>query len=186
MAALVDPYIAEKGALKGLMIRAVSFPGWDSFAGLLEHMKFVRDHHRHIERVAAVTDNAFLKIAPRIAQHFADPENRVFRSEESAGAMSWLETAVPGQPALPLLQEGLMPKTMKAAVVHELGRPLTIEEAPVPSRTWSDPRKIAAAGVCHTDLHAVEGDWPVKPSRPSSRAMKAWVTSSRRVPACIT
>ena len=95
VAALVDPYIAEKGALKGLMIRAVSFPGWDSFAGLIEHMKFVRDHHRHIERVAAVTDSAFLKIAPRIAQHFADPEIRVFRSEESTRAMSWLETGVP-------------------------------------------------------------------------------------------
>jgi hypothetical protein len=77
------------------MIRASSFPGWDSFAGLLEHMKFVRDHHRPIERVAAVTDSAFLKIAPRIAQHFADPEIRVFRSEESARAMSWLETGVP-------------------------------------------------------------------------------------------
>ena len=87
MAALVDPYIAEKGAPKGLLIRAASFPGWDSFAGLVEHMKFVRDHHRHIERVAAVTDSAFLKIAPRIAQHFADPEIRVFRSEESARAI---------------------------------------------------------------------------------------------------
>ena len=58
-------------------------------------MKFVRDHHRHIERVAAITDSAFLKIAPRIAQHFANPEIRVFSSEESARAMSWLETGVP-------------------------------------------------------------------------------------------
>jgi hypothetical protein len=95
VAALVDPYIAEKGALKGLMIRASSFPGWDSFAGLLEHMKFVRDHHRQIERVAAVTDSAFLKIAPSIARHFANPEIRIFRSDESARAMSWLETGVP-------------------------------------------------------------------------------------------
>ena len=95
VAALVDPYIAEKGALKGLTIRAPSFPGWDSFAGLLEHMKFVRDHHRHIERVAAVTDSAFLKIAPSIARHFANPEIRVFRSDESARALSWLETGAP-------------------------------------------------------------------------------------------
>jgi threonine dehydrogenase-like Zn-dependent dehydrogenase len=45
--------------------------------------------------------------------------------------------------------------------------------------------KIAAAGVCHTDLHAAEGDWPVKPSPPSSRVTKAsdtwwhWVRASR-------
>lgn len=60
-----------------------------------------------------------------------------------------------------------MSKTMKAAVVREFRKPLTIEEVPVPE---VGPRqvlvKIAAAGVCHTDLHAAEGDWPVKPSPP--------------------
>ena len=60
-----------------------------------------------------------------------------------------------------------MPKTMKAAVVHELGKPLTIEEVPVPEPGHGQILvKIAAAGVCHTDLHAVEGDWPVKPKPP--------------------
>ena len=29
------------------------------------------------------------------------------------------------------------------------------------------PTKIAASGVCHTDLHAADGDWPVKPALPS-------------------
>ncbi len=55
-------------------------------------MKFVRDHHRDIRRVAAVTDGAFLKIAPRIAQHFANPEIKVFGSEDRARAIAWLET----------------------------------------------------------------------------------------------
>jgi propanol-preferring alcohol dehydrogenase len=56
---------------------------------------------------------------------------------------------------------------MKAAVVHKFGQPLAIDELPVP-----DPKegqalvKIEASGVCHTDLHAAEGDWPVKPSLP--------------------
>ena len=60
-----------------------------------------------------------------------------------------------------------MPRTMKAAVVHELGKPLTIEEVPVPEPGHGQILvKIAAAGVCHTDLHAVEGDWPVKPKPP--------------------
>jgi hypothetical protein len=74
VARAVDPYISEKGQLTGLLIEAPSFPGWESFAALVEHMKFVRDHHRDIRRVAAVTDSAFLKILPRIAQHFANPE----------------------------------------------------------------------------------------------------------------
>lgn len=60
-----------------------------------------------------------------------------------------------------------MSKTMKAAVVHAFGKPLRIEEVPVP--TPSDDQvlvKIEASGVCHTDLHAAEGDWPVKPNPP--------------------
>jgi propanol-preferring alcohol dehydrogenase len=60
-----------------------------------------------------------------------------------------------------------MPRTMKAAVVHELGKPLAIEEVPVPEPGHGQILvKIAAAGVCHTDLHAVDGDWPVRPRPP--------------------
>src|SRR5262245_4924721 len=78
VAAIADPYIAEKGQLAGLMIRAASFPGWDSFASLIEHMKFLRDHHRKIARVAAVTDSSFIKVARAVAQHLAQPDIRQF------------------------------------------------------------------------------------------------------------
>jgi len=58
-------------------------------------------------------------------------------------------------------------KMMKAAVVHEFGQPLRIEEVPVPAvAPGSILVKVAASGVCHTDLHAADGDWPVKPSLP--------------------
>ena len=60
-----------------------------------------------------------------------------------------------------------MPKTMKAAVVRALGQPLSIEEVPVPTPGVGEVLvKIMASGVCHTDLHAAEGDWPVKPMPP--------------------
>lgn len=60
-----------------------------------------------------------------------------------------------------------MSKTMKAAVVREFGKPLIIEEVAVPAIGPGQILvKIAATGVCHTDLHAVEGDWPVKPKPP--------------------
>jgi len=60
-----------------------------------------------------------------------------------------------------------MPATMKAAVVRAFGQPLTIEEVPVPVPGPGQIQvKIAASGVCHTDLHAAQGDWPVKPSLP--------------------
>ncbi|GAB3378035.1 zinc-dependent alcohol dehydrogenase [Azotobacter armeniacus] len=60
-----------------------------------------------------------------------------------------------------------MAKTMKAAVVVAFGKPLEIREVPVPSPGPGQLLvKIAACGVCHTDLHAAEGDWPVKPNPP--------------------
>jgi propanol-preferring alcohol dehydrogenase len=60
-----------------------------------------------------------------------------------------------------------MARTMKAARVHRFGEPLVIEEVPVPEvRPGTILVRIAASGVCHTDLHAATGDWPVKPSLP--------------------
>jgi len=60
-----------------------------------------------------------------------------------------------------------MAKTMKAAVVREFGKPLTIDEVPIPEVGPGQIQvAIQASGVCHTDLHAAEGDWPVKPNPP--------------------
>ena len=56
---------------------------------------------------------------------------------------------------------------MRAAVAHEFGGRLTIDEVPIPEPGLGEVLvKIAATGVCHTDLHAVDGDWPVKPIMP--------------------
>ena len=60
-----------------------------------------------------------------------------------------------------------MDKTMKAAVVRGFGQPLVIEEVAVPRPGPGEVLvRIEACGVCHTDLHAAEGDWPVKPNPP--------------------
>ena len=60
-----------------------------------------------------------------------------------------------------------MPKFMKAAVVRSFGKPLTIEEVPIPTPGPGEVLvRIVATGVCHTDLHAADGDWPVKPTPP--------------------
>lgn len=60
-----------------------------------------------------------------------------------------------------------MQATMKAAVVTAFGQPLEIREVTVPRPGHGEVLvKIEACGVCHTDLHAAEGDWPVKPKPP--------------------
>jgi hypothetical protein len=78
----IDPFIAANGKLVGVMIHAKSFPGWESFGALVSHLKFVVDHHRQIERIAAVTDSGFLKIVPRIASHFLQASIRHFDFSE--------------------------------------------------------------------------------------------------------
>jgi alcohol dehydrogenase, propanol-preferring len=54
---------------------------------------------------------------------------------------------------------------MKAAVVHAFGEPLVIEDRPTPE---PGPGQVVirmeASGLCHTDIHAAHGDWPVKPT----------------------
>jgi propanol-preferring alcohol dehydrogenase len=60
-----------------------------------------------------------------------------------------------------------MLRHMKAAFVSEFGKPLTIGELPVPEPGGGQVLiKIEACGVCHTDVHAADGDWPGRPKLP--------------------
>ena len=87
----VDPYIIEKGALNGLMIYTKSFPGWDNFAAFLSHIKFVKNHHQKIKKIAAVTGSGFLSIMPQIAKHFIQAEVRHFDYDDKETALDWLK-----------------------------------------------------------------------------------------------
>ncbi|NUP43680.1 MAG: alcohol dehydrogenase AdhP [Streptomyces sp.] len=56
---------------------------------------------------------------------------------------------------------------MKAAVVRALGAPLVIEDRPDPEPGPGQVRiRVEASGLCHTDIHAAHGDWPVTPEPP--------------------
>src|SRR4029079_8440340 len=56
---------------------------------------------------------------------------------------------------------------MKAAVVTDFTQPLEIRDVPVPVPGPGEVLvRIEASGLCHTDIHAAHGDWPVKPTPP--------------------
>jgi hypothetical protein len=86
----VDPYIEANGKLRGVMIDAESFPGWKDFAALVAHLKFVKGHHRNVEKIAAVSDSSFLAIAPKIASHFVQADVRHFAHSQREEALAWL------------------------------------------------------------------------------------------------
>lgn len=59
------------------------------------------------------------------------------------------------------------PTTYHAAVVHKFHEPLTVDEVPAQKLGPGQIRvKVEASGLCHTDIHAANGDWPVKPTPP--------------------
>ena len=87
----VDPYLAKDGMLRGMILYAQAFPGWDSFAALSAHFKFMRDHQRKIERLAVVTDSDLLKKMPHIA--LLSPRDETVSIWGKGGrSLAWLGT----------------------------------------------------------------------------------------------
>ena len=86
----IDPYIEANGKLHGLMIDADSFPGWKDFASLVAHMKFIKNHHQKIQKIAVVSDGSFLSFAPKFASHFVQADIRHFPHSQREDALRWL------------------------------------------------------------------------------------------------
>ena len=88
----VDPLIEKHGDLAGIMVEAAKFPGWEDFGSLVTHIRFVRDHHKRVRRIAMVSDSPLLSTAPKIAGHFVGAEVKTFPASDRAGALAWIET----------------------------------------------------------------------------------------------
>ncbi len=87
----IDPVITEHGGLDGLIIYVEKFPGWDSFAALTAHIKFVKEHHRKIRHLAFVTDSKIGGIAESLGSHFVAAEIKRFPFAELDQAKAWIQ-----------------------------------------------------------------------------------------------
>jgi hypothetical protein len=90
LASHVDAYLERHGTLRGILIRANSFPGWKDFSALVAHLKFVKEHHHRIEKVAVVADGAIANIMPTIATHFIHAQVQHFELAREDAAWDWL------------------------------------------------------------------------------------------------
>ena len=90
LASQVDAYLEKRYTLRGVLIRAKAFPGWKDFGAMLAHLKFVRDHHNQIERVAVVADGAAASILPNLAGHFIHAQVQRFDFAREEAAWHWL------------------------------------------------------------------------------------------------
>ena len=87
---IIDPYINKSGKLNGLIIATKAFPGWESFAALLSHLSFVKNHHKKISFIAFVTDSPVGNFAERIADHFVSAQIKSFKYSELQVAKAWI------------------------------------------------------------------------------------------------
>ena len=90
LALTVDPWIEDHGKLRGILIDARSLPRWDDVDAMLAQLRFVRNHHRAVERVAVVTDLPLLEALPAIARLFTGADVRRFAHRERRAAVAWL------------------------------------------------------------------------------------------------
>ena len=90
LASAVDPEIEAHGDLAGLIIDAPHFPGWDSFGAAVTHLRFVRDHQKHVKKIAVVTDSHVGDLAEHLVSHFVSAEIRQFPASETGQARQWI------------------------------------------------------------------------------------------------
>ncbi|MGA2442058.1 MAG: STAS/SEC14 domain-containing protein [Tepidisphaeraceae bacterium] len=89
----IDPYIAEHGKLRGVMIHAKAFPGWVNLEAVLAHMRFIESHHQKIQRLALVSDSSLLTQIPKIAAHLVRAKIKHFPECDHEAALRWLKEA---------------------------------------------------------------------------------------------
>ncbi len=87
----VDDYLQDHEKINGILISTRHFPGWQSLAAMLSHLKFVRDHHRKIERIAVVTNSPLGKFADHVTDHFIKAQVKSFEYDQQDLALSWLK-----------------------------------------------------------------------------------------------
>ncbi len=87
---IVDSYLCKNEKLNGLIIHVKSFPFWDSFSSLLDHLKFVNNHHKKITHLAFVTDSLIGSFAQNFMDYFISAKIKTFAFDDLVKAKNWI------------------------------------------------------------------------------------------------
>lgn len=91
LAEKVDHYLLNHERLHSVVIHSKDFPGWTNFSALLSHLRFVRQHHEKVEKIALVTDTALADAAKVILEHFIKAELKHFAYSDYSNALAWAQ-----------------------------------------------------------------------------------------------
>lgn len=89
LAAAVGPWLQGDARPRGLVMHARGVPGWDNVATLARHVRFLRDHHRRIDRLAMAVDGPVATLAPHVAGRILHPQVRHFDYQRLDDAIAW-------------------------------------------------------------------------------------------------
>lgn len=85
----LDPWLESHGHLQGIVAHAAKFSGWKNAEALGTHLRFVREHHRHVERVALAVDGLAPRILRVLTEFFVHAEIKCFGYAQIAEAIRW-------------------------------------------------------------------------------------------------
>ena len=74
----------------GIILEAAKFPGWDSVGALAAHLRFVREHHKRVRKIAVVTDSAMGNVGEKLGSHFVAAEIKHFPAGQAEAARQWV------------------------------------------------------------------------------------------------
>ena len=92
LAQQVNDYINEFDQVPNLVLLTKSVPYWQDFNALKNHLKFVRDHHNLVSKVAIVSDSKLLWLAKSVVDHFVTAKVRRFNEDAMDDAIAWAQT----------------------------------------------------------------------------------------------
>ena len=99
ISAEVDPWIEKHHTLRGFVVHAERFPGWEDLGSFFRHVDFVGEHHRKVHRVALAADGVWSEFMPKLANHFVDAELKHFTYADLERAVEWASEAKKKSPA---------------------------------------------------------------------------------------
>jgi hypothetical protein len=91
MAAEINGYINDHDRVPNIVIHTKSIPYWSSFKSVEKHLKFVKNHHEIVSKVAIVSDSKLLWLAKTIVDRFTGAKVRRFTEEAFDDAVAWAE-----------------------------------------------------------------------------------------------
>ncbi|MFF9481856.1 STAS/SEC14 domain-containing protein [Streptomyces sp. NPDC014733] len=89
LALTVDTWLGTHPELAGVVVHVREFPGWENLSGLIRHVRFIRDHHRKVRKIALAADGKVAALMPQFANHFVRAEVRRFGYDALDDAVAW-------------------------------------------------------------------------------------------------